>query len=75
MYIVGLTPSFSRTKQRTSKSSNMTMRWQYKAKIMKACAILPAGGYLQVYSKDVWQVKGRSDGPDSCANSDGAMDA
>ena len=35
------------------------MRWQTKAKIMKSCALLLAGGgYLQVYSEDFWSVEG-----------------
>jgi len=44
------------------------MHWQTKAKIMKTCALLPAGGYLQVYPEDVWQIEGGSDVPDSCAD-------
>jgi hypothetical protein len=45
------------------------MRWEYKAKIMKTCALLPAGGGdLQDYSEDVWAVEGRPHVSDSHAD-------
>jgi len=48
---------------------NMKANWYTKAKIMKTCALLPAGGeYLQVYPEDVWQIKGKSYVPNSCAD-------